>query len=79
MGPTGVQGLGGPDELLRRTRQVRPSGDGHPRFGKPLQGQKALHYIVVEGRPSLHVYDYYFLLINVAVFFFLGGGRSVIF
>ncbi|KAG7256806.1 hypothetical protein CRUP_028597, partial [Coryphaenoides rupestris] len=47
----GVQGVGGPDEVLRRTRQVRPAGHGHPDLGKPLQGQKAVHYIVVDAPP----------------------------
>lgn len=47
--PVGVEGLGGPHELLQRTRQKRPPPHGHPGLGQSLQGQKTLHYIVVDA------------------------------
>lgn len=51
--PAGVQGFSRPDALLWRTCQVWPPAHGHPCLRKPLQGQKALHYIVVGHLNSL--------------------------
>lgn len=45
----GVEGLGRPDELLQRAGQERPPAHGHPGLRQSLQGQKALHYIVVDA------------------------------
>lgn len=61
----GVQGLRRPHELLQRTRQERPPAHGHPGLRQSLQGQKTLHYIVVNATWPLNVVS----PINVAVLF----------
>ena len=47
--PVGFQGLCRPHELLQRPCEERPSPHGHPRLRQSLQGQKNLHYIVVDA------------------------------
>lgn len=64
----GFQSLSRPHELLQRTRQKRSSANGRPRLRQSLQGQKALHYIVVDATQPSGV-SVCFFLIHVAVMF----------
>lgn len=73
-----IQGLCRPHELLQRTREERPPPHGHPCFRQSLQGQKTMHYIVVNATLAFYVcwiFFFFFVAFSCLVFI-LSVGRS---